>query len=256
MLWPFWIVSKLMTRLGLIVAAGAAGFGAGLLMQARAEHRTWAVVPADQERELPGDDLIPLADMVETRTLRVEAPPETVWPWLVQMGYGRGGWYSYDRLDTDQPSADTILEEHQELAEGDLVPTHPDGGFVARLVEPGKTLVLYLDSEQLRAQAEAAAEARSAEDEPGEDTPAGLQAAGAMSEMTMPDFRGSWTFVLEPAPGGATRLIERMRLWSGSGGPALRLGVPLFGLGAFLMTRKHMLGVQARAERHARAQEA
>jgi hypothetical protein len=255
-LWPFWLVSKLMTRLGLIVAAGVAGFAAGLYMQARAEQRTWAVVPADQGRELPGDDLIPVADLIETRTLRVEAPPEAVWPWLVQMGYGRGGWYSYDRLDTDQPSAETILEEHQELVEGDLVPTHPDGGFVVRAVEPGKTLVLYLDSEQLRAQAEAAAEAQATSGGLAEDVPAGMQAAGAVSEMAMPDFRGSWTFVLEPAPGGATRLIERMRLWSGSGGPAEQLGLPLFGLGAFLMTRKHMLGVRERAERHARAQEA
>ena len=131
MLWPFWIVSKLMTRLGLIVAAGVAGFGAGLLMQAQAEHRTWAVVPADQERELPGDDLIPLADMVETRTLRVEAPPEAVWPWLVQMGFGRGGWYTSERFDRivwrlENPSSDVILDEWQDLGVGDIVPDGPD----------------------------------------------------------------------------------------------------------------------------------
>lgn len=256
MLWPLWFISKLMSRLGLIAAAGAAGFATGLFLQAQAEHRSWAVVPADQERELPGDELIPVADTVETRTLRIEAPPEDVWPWLVQMGWGRGGWYSYDKLDMDQPSAESILEAHQQLAEGDIVPTHPGGGFVARVVEPGETLVLYLDTELVRAQDEAAAEARLATTEPGEETPAGLQAAGAMSELTMPDFRASWAFVLEPAPGGATRLVERMRVWSGQDGMVQQLGLPFVGLGVFVMTRKHMLGVQERAERHARAQEA
>jgi hypothetical protein len=71
----------------------------------------------------------------------------------------------------------------------------------------------------------------------------------------MPDFRASWAFVLEPAPGGGTRLVERLRVWTGQGGPAQRLGLPMFGLGVFLMTRKHMLGVKERAERHAATQE-
>ena len=65
MLWPFWFISKLMSRLGLIVAAGAAGFAAGLLLQAKAEHRSWAVVPADQQRELPGDELERLIHTLE-----------------------------------------------------------------------------------------------------------------------------------------------------------------------------------------------
>lgn len=256
MLWPLWFISKLLSRLGLIVLAGVTGFATGLLLQAQAEQRSWAIVPADQDRQLPGDELIPVADAVETRTLRIEAPPGDVWPWLVQMGWGRGGWYSYDKLDMDQPSAESILEEHQQLAEGDIVPTHPGGGFVARVVEPGEALVLYLDTELVRAQDEAAAEAAMAASEQGEDMPAGLQAAGAMSELTMPDFRASWAFVLEPAPGGATHLIERMRLWSGQAGLAGQLGLPFVGLGVFFMTRKHMLGVRERAERQARAQEA
>lgn len=255
MLWPIRFVLRLYSRMWLIVAAGVAGFAAGLFLQALSEHRTWAIVPADQERELPGDDLIPVPDAVETRTLRVEAPPEAVWPWLVQMGWGRGGWYSYDKLDMDQPSADSILEAHQGLAEGDLVPTHPEGGFVARVVEPREALVLYLDTELIRAQDEAALEARAAEGQPAEDLPAGLQAAGAMGELTMPDFRGSWAFVLEPAPGGATHLVERLRIWTAQGGMVQQLGLPCFGLGVFLMTRKHMLGVKERAERLAITQE-
>lgn len=251
----FWLVRfafKLVRRLTLIAMAGAAGFATGLLLLARSEQQSWGVVAADVRRDLPGDDLVPVPDVVETRTLRIDAPPEAVWPWLVQMGWGRGGWYSYDRMDMDRPSADEILDEFQELAEGDLVPTHPEGGFVARVVDPGRALALYLDSEQLQAQAEAAQEALADGEGAADDTPPGLQAAGVMGDLAMPEFRGSWAFVLEPAPGDGTWLIERFRVWTGQDGPAQQLGMPLFGLGVFLMTRKHMLGVKERAERHAR----
>ncbi len=247
MFWLARFVFKLMTRFGLIVAAGSAGFATGLLLQARAEQRTWAVVPADLERELPGDELIAVPDAVDTRSLRIDAPPDAVWPWLAQMGFGRGGWYSFDKLDMDQPSAESILEEFGDLAEGDLVPTHPGGGFVARVVEPGQALVLYLDTELVQSQADAS--------QAPDDTPVGLQAAGAMGDLAMPDFRATWTFVLEPAAGGGSYLIERLRVWSGQGGMAQQLGLPMFGLGVFLMTRKHMLGVKERAERHAATQE-
>ncbi len=255
MFWPVRFAFKLVSRLGLIVMAAAAGFATGLFLQMRWEQQTWAVVPADAKRDLPGDELVPGPDVVETRTLRIEAPPEAVWPWLVQMGWGRGGWYSFDKLDMDRPSADEILEEFQDLAEGDLVHTHPEGGFVARVVEPDHALVLYLDTELVSGQAEAAREATAAGTEVGEDTPPGLQAAGMMSDLAMPEFRGTWAFVLEPAPGDGTHLIERFRVWTGQGGPAQQLGMPFFGLGVFLMTRKHMLGVKERAERHAAALE-
>jgi hypothetical protein len=250
----FWLVRfafKLVSRLTLIAMAGAAGFATGLFLQARSEQQSWGVVATDTRRDLPGDDLVPVPDIVETRTLRIDAPPEAVWPWLVQMGWGRGGWYSYDRMDMDRPSADEILEEFQELAEGDLVPTHPEGGFVARVVDPGRALALYLDSGQLQAQAEAAQEALTDDEGAAEDTPPGLQVAGVMGDLAMPEFRASWAFVLEPAPGDGARLIERFRVWTGQDGPAQQVGMPLFGLGVFLMTRKHMLGVKERAERHA-----
>ena len=251
MLWPVRFAFKLVSRLTLIAIAGAAGFATGLFLQARSEQQTWGVVQADTKRELPGDDLVPVPDAVDTRTLRIDAPPEAVWPWLVQMGWGRGGWYSYDKMDMDRPSADEILEEFQDLAEGDLVHTHPEGGFVARVVDPGRALVLYLDTELVNAQAEAARDTDTAGAEAAEDIPPGLQAAGVMGDLAMPDFRGTWAFVLEPAPCDGTRLIERFREWTGQDGPARQLGLPLFGVGVFLMTRKHMLGVKERAERHA-----
>jgi hypothetical protein len=248
--WPIKIVFKLGLRIQLIALSALAGMAVASYLQLREEQRTWGVLPKDAERALPGDDLIGAPDVVETRSLPIDAAPADVWPWLVQMGWGRGGWYSYDQLDMDHPSADTILEEFQDLAEGDVVPTHPGGGFEAKVVEPEKTLVLYLDSELVESHLEAATAERAAESPvDDENLPAGLQAAGAMGDFTMPEFRATWTFVLESESDGSTRLVERMRIWGGDGGMPQRLGLPLMGVGVFLMTRKHMFGVKERAER-------
>ena len=234
---------KLTSRLALIALAGAAGFAAGIFRQLTSAQRTWGVVPKEAARALPGDELVADAIVAETRGLDIDAPPEAVWPWLVQMGYGRGGWYSYDQIDMDGHSAETILEEHQELAEGDRVPTHPGGGFEVRILRPAEALVLWLDPELVGAS--------SGDDE----TPVGLQGAGILGDMAMSDFRGSWAFILEPAPGDRTRLIERIRLWADEAGAPQRLAMPMMGLGVFVMTRKHMLGLKERAERHAAIRE-
>ena len=76
----------------------------------------------------------------------------------------------------------------------------------------------------------------------------GSQSAGALGDMTMPEFRASWAFILEPEEGGKTRLIERFRVWTAEGGLPQKLGMPVMGMGVFVMTRKHMLGVKERAE--------
>ena len=85
-------------------------------LRLRREHETWGIVPADRARPLTGDELVPDADIVETRSLDIAAPPSAVWPWLGQMGYGRGGWYSYDQLDMRGPSAQAIDPDLQGLA--------------------------------------------------------------------------------------------------------------------------------------------
>lgn len=239
----FRFMLKLVWRLQLVAAAAAAGFAAGIYLQLRGEQRTWGVVPAETERVLPGDELVADAIVSETRGLFIDAPPETVWSWLVQMGYGRGGWYSYDQIDMDGQSADTILDEFQDLAVGDRMPTHPGGGFVVKTLRPNEALVLWLDTELVNDAAEE------------EATPVGLQGAGVLGEMAMSEFNGSWAFILEPAPGGRTRLIERLRLWAADSGAAQRLAMPMMGLGVFVMTRKHMLGLKERAERQADTRE-
>jgi hypothetical protein len=76
------------------------------------QHR-WGASDQEVQRAMPGDDVLPDAAST-TRAITIAAPPEQVWPWLVQLGYGRGGWYSYDWIDNDgRPSADRIIPELQ-----------------------------------------------------------------------------------------------------------------------------------------------
>lgn len=208
------------------------------VVRLRELYRTWGRRPEDAGMDLPGDDLVADAGMVDTRSIDIDAPAAEVWPWLVQMGFGRGGWYSYDRMDMLGSSADRILPELQSLAVGDIVPTHPGGGFRVEVIDPERALVLYFDSAMATAQAGVP-----------EAPPLPLQAAGAMGAATMPEFRASWTFALRPLGGHRTRLIERLRLWAPAPGPVGRLGLPMMGFGVFLMTRKQMLGIRSRAER-------
>ncbi|WP_139003774.1 hypothetical protein [Arthrobacter crystallopoietes] len=89
---------------------------------------TWGATPDEVARSLPGDDLVPVPTFNATRAISIAVPPEQVWPWLVQVGVGRGGWYSYDLLDNlGRNSARRILPEWQRLAPGGVVPMSPDG---------------------------------------------------------------------------------------------------------------------------------
>jgi hypothetical protein len=253
MLWIVRVMVRLSLRVLPLALAALAGAGAVILVQLRREQADWGVVPADTVRDLPGDELVPGASIVDTRSLLIDAPPSAVWPWLVQMGYGRGGWYSYDRMDMRGRSADHILPEHQDLAAGDLVPTHSEGGFIARIVEPQRALVLYLDDQLVSSQASSAGpggDVLGGRDTAGERPIPGLQAAGAISGLAMPKFSVSWALVLEEEEAASrTRLIERFRVNAPDGGVPSRVGMPVMGLGVFAMTRRHMLGLKERAER-------
>ncbi|MFV2063211.1 MAG: hypothetical protein ACC726_06815 [Chloroflexota bacterium] len=250
MLWPLKFMFKLVLRLKLIAVSMLAGMAIAFYLQLREQQKSWGVVPTDVKRSLAGDDLIANPGVVETRSLVVDAAPAAVWPWLVQMGYGRGGWYSYDKLDIKGNSADSILADFQELAVDDIVPTHSGGGFVVKVVDPGRALVLYLDDELVKSQMEAAIAEKgdAALDDIDQILPGGMRLPGGMGDKTMPEFRATWTFILEPEAGGKTRLVERFRVWTAEAGLPQKLGMPMMGLGVFAMTRKHMLGVKERAE--------
>jgi hypothetical protein len=207
--------------------------------------RTWGVDPIEAVGPLPGDDLVPTPTAIDTRGITIDAPPEAVWPWLVQMGFDRAGWYSYDRLDMRGKSTDRLVSAWQAIEVGDVMPTSPDGGFLVRVLEPGRALVLYLDTALVTSQAAAA----DSPDRP--DVPAGLAASGAILRQTTQDFSASWTFALEPLEGGRTRLIERFRIRFGTSGPAFRVVSPAMGFGVFVMMQRQMLGIRDRAQRTA-----
>jgi hypothetical protein len=237
----------------LVLAAGAASAAAAYgLSKARIEFRRWGIDPAEASKPLPGDEIVPEADATDTRGIEIAAPPEQVWPWLVQMGYGRGGWYSYDQVDMSHPSADRVIPELQKLAVGDILPTHPGGGFEVRILEPEKALVLYADRELIDSQAKTKGEGLAA-------ASPNVRATGMYLDTAMPgDFRASWAFVLEPRAGGRTRLIERFRGWmpnpaatspnpeTAKIGQAIASRALLFGL--FVMVRRQMLGIRDRVE--------
>ena len=94
---------------------------------------------------MPGDELIPGARSA-TRAITIDATPEEVWPWLVQIGFGKAGWYSYDWIDNDfKPSADRIIPEYQDLEVGDKILMMPRMGFVVQSVDDDRSIVSVLE---------------------------------------------------------------------------------------------------------------
>ena len=207
--------------------------------------RTWGVDPTEAAMPLTGDDLVPTPTAIITRGITIDAPPEAVWPWLVQMGFERAGWYSYDQLDMRGKSADRIVPAWQKLEVGDILPVSPAGGFAVRVLEPGHALVIFTDTALVESQAAATASAVRP------DTPAGLAASGAILRQTPQDFAASWAFALEPLEDGGTRLIERFRARFGEGGPGFRVVGPFMGFGVFVMLQRQMVGIRERAQRTA-----
>lgn len=166
-----------------------AGAGAvlGYLRWYRPWQLTWGATPDEVARALPGDDLVPRPVFDATRAITIEAPPQEVWPWLVQAGVGRAGWYSYDLLDNlGRPSATQIDPRWQQLAVGDLVPMSPDG---TQGIE-----VLALD---------------------------------APTSMVWGSPGTSWVWQLDPIGSEATRLVTRIRSRPTGAPSSLAFGVLL-----------------------------
>ena len=88
----------------------------------------WGATDEEVERAMPGDNIVDKPSFNATRAVTINAPAENIYPWIVQMGVNRAGWYSYDLLDNlARPSAEVILPEHQNIQVGDLIPMSPDG---------------------------------------------------------------------------------------------------------------------------------
>jgi hypothetical protein len=102
----------------------------------------WGASDAELARAMPGDELFPGAPCA-TRAISIDAPPKDVWPWLLQIGYGRAGWYSYDWIDNDgKPSANRIVPELQDVKPGDNILMIPGLGFTVRALEPQSFMLM------------------------------------------------------------------------------------------------------------------
>jgi hypothetical protein len=173
----------------------------------------WGTTPSDLTRVMAGDALLDNPTYSGTMAVIVNAPPEYIWPWLVQIGYQRGGLYSYDWLDRlfgylDRPSATRILPECQELAVGDRIPLGRGPSWPVAAIEANRALVLDM--------------------------------------RNLADFDWVWQFGLYTVDGHRTQLVSRSRVrtrraWA-------RLATYAIEPAGFLMTRRMLLGLKHRAE--------
>jgi hypothetical protein len=168
----------------------------------------WGATDEEVARTMPGDEFVENPTFNATRAVTISAPPELIWPWLIQIGYKRAGWYSYDWIDNlGKPSADRIIPELQNLKEGDLIPMGPieNFGFNVHTIVPNHYMLW------------------------GEH--------GGMS----------WLWHLNQIEENKTRLITRVRLKYEWTHPII-LGYLFLDVGDIVMMRKCMLGIKQRAE--------
>lgn len=155
-----------------VLLSGTLGLGAFYVFVVRPRAARWGATDDEVDRSLPGDAVVPGRAYVATRAITIQAAPDDVWPWIVQMGSGRGGWYALDRLDNGGvPSADEIIPHLQDLQVGDLIPMVPGKEVGPRVLE--------------------------------------IESGRRMLWATDDEF--TWEWVLEPREGGRTRLISRIR---------------------------------------------
>jgi hypothetical protein len=173
---------------------------------------TWGATEEEAGRSLPGDELLEDPAVVSTRAITIDAPPSAVWPWLVQMGSGRGGAYTYDWIENlfglGMHSAERINPEWQNLAVGDVIPGRESlQGMRVEVLDPERALVTRSE-----------------------------------------DGTWVWAFVLEDL-GGRTRLLSRNRIAMPDPSPGDRIGMAVMEPGSLVMERKMLHGIKERAER-------
>ena len=174
-------------------------------------HVRWWATDEEVRGPMPGDDLVPKASFDATRAITIDAPTEMVWPWIVQMGYRRAGFYTYALLDNAAyESADRVLDEYQDPRVGDWMPmaktVNDKTAFKVRAFEPNAWLL-----------------------------------------WDKPD--STWAWKLMPLEGGRTRLISRSKQrypWEKPASAILTL--ILLEFGDFTMMRRVLRGIKSRAE--------
>ena len=185
-------------------------------MRLRDWHLNWGATPEEIGAELPGDDLVDEPDIVANRAIQIDAAPAAIWPWLAQMGPGRGGAYTYDWVENifglGMHSADRIHPEWQQLELEDTPSVRPGdmpgrNAMRVRVLDPERAIVTASD-----------------------------------------DGTWAWGFYLFPTDGG-TRLLSRNSIKTGSSLGA-KIAMGLMSPGSWVMERKMLLGIKDRAENH------
>jgi hypothetical protein len=192
--------------------------------------RTWRTKWGATEKEyndpLTGDDIIANPKWQYTQAITINVPAEKVWPWLVQIGQGRGGFYSYQVLENlvgcNIHNADRIIPEFQHLEVGDNVLLHPKVPYPVALVEPGHAIVLHYD------------------------TRAGLTPIPGTKAVDY--FESTWLFFIDTGNGNSTRMISRFRIdYNLSMWNKISYGYFVEPVSS-TMQRKMLLGIKRRAE--------
>lgn len=203
------------------------GFTTLYLMVIRPWHLKWGATADEVDRLLPGDDLIPNAKINATHAITIDAPIDRVWPWIAQIGQGRGGFYSYEAIENamglDIHNADRILPGFQQPRVGESMPFAEGFSVPYAIVDAPCTLVVHGDTRT------------------GSVTMPGLR-PGDYAAML-------WGWHLAALDDHTTRLVER---WQADYGPGL-MNTVMYRLfmepGAFIMERKMLLGIKQRAEK-------
>lgn len=192
----------------------------------------WGATYEEVEQPMPGDEEVSQANYQSTRALTIKARAASIWPWLVQMGQGRGGFYTYAWLENlvglRISNVDQILAEFQHLKVGDIIPLEPGGsGYRVASVEPDQLLVLVVRA-----------------------TDSGVMG----TVMKQGNGASTWVYLLRELDSKRTRLIVRWRArWKPTfKTPALVLIRLLLAPIEFVMERKMLLGIKKRAERASR----
>jgi hypothetical protein len=205
-----------------LYAAGvtAIGAAAAYLLFARPRQLRWGASSQERDASLPGDDLVATPGLTATRAITVHASASQVWPWIAQLGQGRGGFYSYDFLENlagcDIQSADRIIPAWQDIKVGDEVRLAPAAGLNVAALEPGRSLVLR---------------------------------GGVTLAAAPPPYDFTWAWVLRDEPDRTTRLLLRER-YGYTKAWARFLVEPVEAI-SFVMSQKSLRGIRDRAEQAA-----
>jgi hypothetical protein len=176
----------------------------------RRRHLNWGATAAEVAAAMPGDHLLPRAQYRTTRAISVDARPEEVWPWLVQVGYRRAGWYAGDLLDNfARPSVRRIVPELQDLRVGQ---------WLAMVPKPSERTAFVVDS-----------------------------FAEPLWLLWRTPNR-TWSWRLNPLPGGSTRLVTRLRTVYEWRRPLALGTVVLMECADYPMMRRMLRGIRDRAE--------